>query len=388
MPTVTPLLRTSYKSKDDTYPIVIRVIDGKKQKLFAVGYKIEKQFWKNNQVSGKHPKSILINAAISNKEAEISRYLADCQLHGKPIHLDLIGTGRASHSFTDYLRHRGKQYDAAGKIIMSRKVARFVVELLESAGREVYFEDVNLDFLRKLEQTMIDNDNVENTRHKKFKFLSEFYTHAMAEGKAPAPNPFKQYKIVAKPVKKDKLTDQEIKTIEDLELAPGPVNDARNLFLFSYYAKGARFENCIMIKRSDIHSGRIFFRTNKGNKYISVKIHERLQAILNHYPEGEYIFPYTAEAPAGAAAYLKHIDSRNVIVNRNLKVVQALAEIKTHLTFHIARHSFAYHLKKVSDNINVIQDSLGHSDQRTTQIYLKALDDDRLDGEMEKLYGV
>ena len=38
--------------------------------------------------------------------------------------------------------------------------------------------------------------------------------------------------------------------------------------------------------------------------------------------------------------------------------------------------------------LKIIQDALGHSDSRTTEIYLKTLKDERLDGEMEKLYGV
>jgi hypothetical protein len=38
-------------------------------------------------------------------------------------------------------------------------------------------------------------------------------------------------------------------------------------------------------------------------------------------------------------------------------------------------------------NLHVIKDALGHSESRTTEIYLKALDDERLDKEMDKLYG-
>lgn len=375
-----------YADKDGLSLIFVRVEHKGIRRKIPVD-KVAKKFWTGSQVSGKHPKALLINSTIASKEAEIKRYLADCQLHGKPVHLDLIGTGRASYSFTDYLRNRSKVYRAAGKIIMSKKVDRFVLELIECAGREVYFEEVTVDFLRKLEQKQIDNGNVENTRHKKFKFLGEFYGHAMIEGKAPAPNHFKAYKIAQKPVKKDKLTDAQIAAIESLQVA-GPVADARNLFLFSFYTKGQRFETCVTLRRNQVRNGRVYFRTNKGNSYLSVKIHDRLQAILSLYPDGEMIFPFVKTIPADPEEYISVIGTQNTMVNKYLKVVATLAEIDTKLTFHIARHTFAYQLKKVTDNINVIQDSLGHSDQRTTQIYLKALEDDRLDAEMEKLYGV
>jgi hypothetical protein len=55
MATVTPILRTSYKSKDGTCAIVVRVIDGKAQRLFAIGYKIQEKFWVGEKVSAKHP---------------------------------------------------------------------------------------------------------------------------------------------------------------------------------------------------------------------------------------------------------------------------------------------------------------------------------------------
>jgi integrase/recombinase XerD len=70
-----------------------------------------------------------------------------------------------------------------------------------------------------------------------------------------------------------------------------------------------------------------------------------------------------------------------------LKTVAALAGITKDLTFHIARHTFASHLQDVTDNIHVIKDSLGHSKSQTTEIYLKALSDERLDKDMDKLYG-
>lgn len=270
---------------------------------------------------------------------------------------------------------------------MRRKVERFAKELRLCFGREVFFEDMTPDNLRELENWQIDQENVENTRHKKFKFLDEFYGQAIAEGKAPASNPFNKHKIVTKPVKKEKLTDKEIKAIENLQLKPGAVNDARNLFLFSFYFKGMRFGNCIMLRREGVRDGRVYIRTSKGGKYISIKIHSRLQAILDIYPEGEFVFPFVDNEPEDPEEYLKLVGSRNTIVNRNLKIVAALAEIKKELTFHTARHTFAYLLKQKTHSVLVIQDALGHSDSRTTEQYLKALDDEILDPEMEKLYG-
>lgn len=406
MATVKPLLDTRYKSKDNTYQVIVRIREGKQVRDIGTGWKITEKYWKGNQVGSGHPDAVYINSKIAEIESQAKAYIADCKLKNRPIKLDLIGQQRASYSFNAFLLHRAKQYAAAEMYVMEAKVRRFDREfrvcftngltfddLDEDVrlkrplrGNETYFDDINQDLLRVYETFLINQGNVNNTRHKKFEFLGKFYTEAVNDGKAQDPNPFKLYKIQSKPVRKEKLTEAELKAIEDLKLQPGAVNDARNLFLFSYYCKGARFENCVTVKRTDVVNERILFKMNKGNKFISVKIHSRLQAIISAY-KSEFLFPYIKVLPAHKKAYKKKIDSLNVVVNRNLKIVAALAGITKELTFHIARHTFAFHLKKKSDNIHVIQDSLGHSKSSTTEQYLQALDDEHLDKEMDKLYG-
>jgi integrase len=409
MATINPLLDERYQSRDKTYPVIVRVRHGKQTpRDFPTGWKIEKKYWKEKEVSSKHPDAVIINNKIDDLVNQAKQYVNECKLRNRPIKLDLIGKSHTGYSWNEYLLHRGKQYAEKEMIIMERKVRRFDREFrvfntpgltfkdLQDdekmkrplRGNELYFDDLTGDLMRNFEAFLIKQKNVNNTRHKKFEFLGKFYTDAMNEGKAEGPNQFKLYKITTKPVKKEKLTEAEVKAIEELKLKPGPVNDARNLWLFSYYCKGNRFETCITSRRDMIVNGRVLFKMNKGEKFISVKIHGRLQAIIDQYPgDSEFLFPYIKELPTGKEAYIKKIDSLNVVVNRNLKIVAELAGIEKELTFHIARHTFAFHLKKKTDSIHTIKDSLGHSRSSTTEQYLQALDDEYLDKEMDKLYG-
>lgn len=406
MATVKPLLDTRYQSKDKTYPVIVRVRDGSQVRDMPTGWKITEKYWKGKEVGSGHPEAAYINSKIADLENQAKAYIANCKLKNRPIKLDLIGKAKASYSFNAFLQHRAAQYAAKELFNMESKTKRFDKELRVCfteglkfddlnddelkkkplRGREVYFEDFNQDLLRQYEAFLIKLPNTNNTRQRKFEFLGKFYQEAIRDGKAQAPNPFKDYKISSKPVKKEKLTEEEFKAIENLKLKPGPLNDARNLFLFSYYCKGARFENCITAKSSDIVNDRVMFRTNKGNKYISVKIHSRLKAVIDTY-QGVFLFPYVKAIPAGKREYKKMIDSLNAVVNRYLKVIAEFAGVTKNISFHIARHSFAFHLKKTTNSIHVISDSLGHSNSRTTEVYLQALDDEFLDAEMDKLYG-
>jgi site-specific recombinase XerD len=159
---------------------------------------------------------------------EAKKYFADCKINGKKPRIELIGTGHTSHSFIEYLNHRAAQYRSKGQIVMDRKLRRFAKELQGCFSRDVHFDDLHADSLRTFEAYLIAQDNCNNTRHKKYKFLGEFFAHAMDEGIASGPNPFKKYKIPKEPVKKDKLTSDEIRAMELADLAEGPVNDARN----------------------------------------------------------------------------------------------------------------------------------------------------------------
>lgn len=409
MATVKPFLDTRYKSKDNTYQIIVRIRHGKQLRDMPTGWKIDKNNWDGGGVKSKHKDARIINSQIDHLVSQAKQYIAECQMHSRPIKLDLIGKQRNSYSFNEYLLHRASQYAKKEMIIMERKVRRYdrefrvfktpgltFADLLEDErlkrplrGNDIYFDEIDQDLLREFDAFLINLGNGNNTRNKKFEFLGKFYTDAVNDGKAQDPNPFKQYKIQTKPVKKEKLTEAEISAIENLKLKPGPVNDARNLFLFSYYCKGNRFETCITCRRDMVSGGRIIFKTNKGEKYISVKIHGRLQAIIDQYAgDGIFLFPFIKETPKTKKEYIKTIDSLNVIVNRNLKTVATLAGISKALTFHIARHTFAFHLKKKTDSVHVIKDSLGHSRSSTTEQYLQALDDEYLDSELDKLYGV
>lgn len=381
----TPLLNLTYAGSDGLYPVIVRVEHRGKRRAIPTGYRVKKEQWKSGRVI-KHGDALLINAAISNTLAGIAQYLADCRLRNREPDIDLVGKERASYSFTEYLARRAQQYLDAGKIIMHRKVSRFQKELTSCAGGNVYFEDVHLDFLRQLEQWQRDQGNGQNTRHKKFKFLREFYGQAMLEGKAPAPNPFVQYKIAQTPTAKRKLIPEQIISLETVAVS-GPLALARDLFLFAYYCNGLRFGECILLRPENITGGRIITQASKGKKHLSIRIHPRLQSLIDRQIPGDFIFPCLKEIPADPKALINTVGSWNAIINRDLKAVGRLAGISTPLTFHMSRHAFAYHLMQKTDSIHVIKDAIGHSSYRTTEIYLQGLDQSIIDNETAKVYG-
>lgn len=383
MPSVTAYLDTRTKRKSGLYPIVIVVNHQGKQRFISTGHKITEAQWSRNRVV-KHPSETHYNRTISEKIMEIDNYFAECSLKGRPVDLKLLGTQKTSYSFPEYIEHRAKQFDEAKKPVMHIKLMRLARELRDCFG-EITFDEITPDKLRELENHMIGNGNSNNTRAGKFKFYGELLGQAVNDGKAFIPNHFKKHKIPKTEVTKEYLSKEEIERIESLEAA-GQLAIFRDLFIFSFYCKGVRFTDCLLAKREQVQDGRIYFDTAKTGKKISVKIHAKLSPILNRYG-GEFIFPLVKEIPSDELGRIRLSAMWNTMSNRHLKLIAAMCGIKKNLTFHMARHTFANQLKDITPDVYVIKESLGHSNIKTTEIYLRSLENRRLDQEMDKLYG-
>lgn len=405
MPSVKALLYKNYKSKDATYPIVIRIIDGKKQKHHPTGYKVSSRHWDGSEVKGSHPDAALINAVILKELTQAKNYIADCKMTGKPFNIQNVFSEQNTSTLAAYMRKRAQQYYDAGQVVMKSKVERYLNDLQNCYGRDLTFDEFTPDNVHRLNVYLIQGRNEHdpkkkpngaNTRLKKFSYYAQYYREATGLLKTP----FDNVNIQADPVSKTKLTEKEITQLEQAELS-GYLALTRDLFLFSYYCKGARFENCITMQNKFIKDGRVTFRTNKGRKVISVLIHAKLKAIIDRYKSDSF-FLFPVILPKDIASVLKYykdptnkelkllytkiIDRRNSSTTTRLNKVCKAAGIKR-VTFHEARHSLAYNLKRKGVPTSAITDTLGQSSVRITEIYLKTLDDEYLDNEVAKLYG-
>ncbi|WP_027392951.1 tyrosine-type recombinase/integrase [Aquimarina latercula] len=143
------------------------------------------------------------------------------------------------------------------------------------------------------------------------------------------------------------LDELELKRIENLELKEGTtIAHTRNVFLFSFYLAGIRIADVLKMKWSDIKQNRLYYTMGKNNKVVSIKLPERVIAILEVYRKdkkkmNDFIFPELKLANNKDAkdVYAK-IKTATKKFNNNLSEIAELAEIDKKLTNHIARHSF------------------------------------------------
>lgn len=129
----------------------------------------------------------------------------------------------------------------------------------------------------------------------------------------------------------------------------------------------------------------VYYR-KKTKKLISLPLQQEALEILKKYSSSSpYLFPIFSSFHK--TEQQKKNRRHKVIskVNDTLKAIGNELGISTKVTTYVARHSYATVLKRAGVSISIIKESLGHSSEKVTQIYLDSFENSQIDKAMENL---
>jgi len=156
------------------------------------------------------------------------------------------------------------------------------------------------------------------------------------------------------------LSKEEVKAILE---APGNLKHRTMLGLI--YACGLRRSELLNLTVMDIDSKRkqLYVRQAKGNKdrYIPLtnKILTMLDGYIKVYTPQYWLFEGQVKNQQYSAKSLQSVLKQSLVKNN----------IKKPVTLHWLRHSYATHLLESGTDLRYIQELLGHSSSKTTEIY-------------------
>lgn len=155
------------------------------------------------------------------------------------------------------------------------------------------------------------------------------------------------------------LTNEEVKN-----MIYSTSNIKHKLILKILYGCGLRVSEIVTLRKQDVNfnEGLIHVRKAKGRKDRFVKIPDSIKDELEYYcklDNSDILFPSNRSGKLSTATI-------QAIVEKAGKK----AGIKKDVYPHLLRHSFATRLLEQGTDLRIIQKLLGHSDIKTTQIYL------------------
>ena len=398
------VLRKSKKRTDDTIPIYLRITHNRKTSFIATGLSVIEPQWNANKgnVRKSHPSANVYNRRLEQILREAQNLATTLRskgtLNAENIKKNLKGIDHTDFfayawQIADDVNARGQYWHWKNLRATLNKFSDFTKQ------RTVSFSDITPEMLRRFEtylrqpKSETGKGNNNTTINKRMKMLKRIFTIATNEDIIKyEDNPFRNYKLPsAKSYKDNKLLPDEISRLEKVKLpSESPLWHARNIFLFAFYCSGIRFGDVCQLKWDNVQNGRLIYSMSKTKQTKDQKLIPAAIEILKKYkPEkpGNFIFPLLSnEKDYSDESYLRQqISSKNAQLNSRLKKVAELAKIKP-ISFHASRHSFADFARTQNLSLFSISKALGHTDLKTTQIYLRQLDTEVTDRELDELW--
>ena len=145
------------------------------------------------------------------------------------------------------------------------------------------------------------------------------------------------------------------------------------------------------LRYRDVFDDRATYHRQKTGKLISFNLQPLALEILRKYYQKEhipddYIFPVLKrKVHITATQRYGRVKRVTRLINRYLKLIGEHLNLPIPLTTYVARHSYATVLKRSGVSTAIISESLGHSSEKITQIYLDSFENSQIDEAMKNL---
>lgn len=394
---------------DSTQTILLRITQNRKLKRIALGLSVlPKYFNPNGNLDTKnwirtgHPFATQWNSIIANKVKEaltVKEELAEGATRETISKaLKQKEKGEMAESFLvfaeTYLENsKGVEYNSYRGMKTSLK--KFKDFLTQCEYKDLLFTQLDLSMIEEYSRYLRNElKNNPNTIEKELSRIKRIINDAVKKDKISfEKNPFLKFKLKREPSEKVRLNETELDKIKSLKLPENSlIWNVRNAYMFSFYCAGIRCSDLLSLQWKNISEGRISYQMLKTAKIHSTKLPPQAFEILALYQNPklkptDFIFPFFDNGLNLADTWTlkREISSKNALINKYLKLISEKAEIPP-ISFHTARHTFAFIGNRKTNNLYGISKALGHSNIRITQTYLANFDTKVIDDTTDDIY--
>ncbi len=385
------IMQRTKQLSDGTFPIVMRIIKGKKSKIISLGFSCKKEEWDGTRFTKKFKNSAKRNLVLSNYESKALTILDNCEVEGIDFSLNdfeakFRGKENSNITVLEIWKDKISDLVKAGKTGNARAYRDTMNSFFKfESNHSLSFKEITLTKLTKYETYLRSNNNTNGGISIKMRTFRALYNDAIKKEIVSRDYyPFKDYNISALKTEGNKraLTSEELSLIKNLDTSLYPdLNHAKNLFMFSFYSRGMNFIDMLTLKWTDIQDEKIIYTRSKTKKRFVIKIIEPIELILNQYSSetSKYIFDMMPTRNLTPMQVEYHKDKVLKKFNNDLKDIAKILGIKKNITSYVARHSYATFLKMNNVSTDMISESMGHANVNVTTTYLKQFENDVID---------
>ena len=359
--------RKKQLNKQGTALVQVEALLNQRKVYFRTNLYLKPEHWnsRNAQVDN-HPQAHDLNSMLFELVLHLQAIELSLWKRGIPVTLSLLKDAikkdkPVNVTFPVFARTYIQESDRKRS---TKENLLTTITVLQEFRPGLDFKDITYTFLRDFEVHLKEKGNSVNTVAKHMRQLRTLVNEAINQGYIPSDAyPFRKYKIKQAKGRKEFLTPDELKRLENLDVDK-KLRHVLDAFLFCCYT-GLRFSDFCQLSPAN------FIKVN-GKRWLhftSIKTGVELRLPLHLLFEGK------------ALAVLERYDivtdfakiGPNSEANKYLAQLATLARIRKHITYHTARHTCATLLVHQGVPITTVQKLLGHTSVRTTEVYSEVL---------------
>ncbi len=259
--------------------------------------------------------------------------------------------------------------------------------------KDLSHEHINATLMNDFQHALKAEGRSMNTISFYMRTLRAIYNKAVAEGRVARrmEDIFAGVYTGVATTRKRSLTHSELATLTAHdptadtkgagdEPLPDHLAQALAMFLFCYHARGMSFVDMANLKKNDMRGDTISYRRQKTGQPIELHVLPVMRRIIDWFAPrvagSHYLFPVIGEIDKD---FNLQYESGLRLQNKRLRQLAKQCGIPRKFSTHAARHSWATIAKNAGLPLAVISEGLGHSNQKTTEIYLASLERSVLD---------
>jgi len=398
--TVNVVCYRNKKLSNGNSPLMLRVCKDRKTKYQSLGISINPDDWdfQKNKPKSNCPNKDLILKIILDKEVAFQKQILELKAEDKEYTASTLIAPKDKikvKTVKEFYEELITDLELANKI-GNASVYKDSFGSLKNFTKnklDIPFSHIDIEFLKGYEKWLRQRGCKETTLCMFFRTLRSAYNKAIVAKHAKRNSyPFDDFKVSKFNTRTEKraVSKDVIKEIMNLDLSGKCeyMNFSRDVFMFSYLCSGINMSDIANLKQSNIVNDRLVYSRQKTGKRISIPLSDNAKQIIHKYMDkcsDDYLFPILNNS-VHKTEKQKYERRKKVLrhVNDCLKKIAKIIGIEK-ITSYVARHSYATVLKNSGVNIALISETLGHSDLKTTQIYLDSFENEQIDAALENL---